>query len=270
MITRSIYIPEGSARMYAHPRIGWHTILPHCNLTASSTQGDRIVRLISNYLTYDCWEAATGGDNWLEIISPTSVMVDYMGLACHNFAESQTSYKLQYHNGTTWEDITAEILPEQDMPFLYEFEPIIASRFRLVMHSESAPYIGIMFLGQIMHFELGMYVGHKIASYSWDDNILNLESDSGHYIGRQIISRGGTTTIKVDHMTHEYLRTIWLPFQEHARRYPFFFAWYPELYPFEVIYCWSTDMPSVTVGGHHWVTTSMSIRGIVSKMGMYE
>ena len=264
MISRSIVVPETTLLLWAYPRIGYHSILPNATLTASSEGDENPVSLAGNYLTYDAWEAAASGAQWIEIRTSTAEMVDYVGIACHNLASANSPFRLQYLTDTGWANAMDEFMLPYNSPFMYEFDPVISNRFRFqILDSRFNPFVGILFVGQIMHFERGVFVGHAPAPYSKMDEILNSESEGGQFLGRSIISEGAGTNIDLSHLSSDYLRSTWVSFQEHARLRPFFFSWNPVWYPYEVIYGWGTSTPKPAVGGFYWYDVNISMKGLV-------
>lgn len=264
MISRSIVVPPETISLYAYPRIGYHSVLPGATLTASSSDSNHPVSLVSNYLTYDAWEATASGYQWIEIETASAEVVDYVGIACHNLNSANAPFRVQYYSDTGWTDAMDDFMPMFNSPFLFEFDPVISNRFRFqVLDSNITPFVGIIFIGQIMHFERGVFVGHAPAPYSKMDTVLNSESEGGQFLGRSMISEGAGTTIDLDHLSSDYLRSTWVPFQEHAVLRPFFFTWNPVWYPYEVIYGWSTGEPKPTVGGFYWYKVAIPMKGIV-------
>ena len=263
MISRSIVVPPYSALLYANPRIGWHTILPDAVVTASSEETDNSAALLHDYLTYDAWMATGAGDQWIEIETGGLETIDYIGLAAHNLATAGASFRVQYWDGG-WVDAMDDYLPTYNTPIMYEFDPVTSTRFRVqILNSLTPVYIGVLFIGQIMHFERGVFIGHSPASYNYNDQVLNSVSEGGQFLGRSIISVGGKTSIDLNHLSAGYIRNTWVPFQDHARLKPFFFAWWPAQYPYEFIFGWSTTSPVPTVSGFSYYQVSIGMQGLI-------
>ena len=262
MISGQIVVPPSLADIYAKPRIGYHSYIPDATVTVSSADSDHPKELIYNYFTYDAWMAGSAGSQWIEIQTSNIESVDYVGICSHNLATAQASFVLQYWDGMAWQDAMNDFLPAYDYPFMFEFLPVVSNRFRfLILHSAVPVFIGVLFIGQIMHFERGLYVGHSPATYNRVDDILNSRSEGGQFLGRSTISEGGQTTIELNHLSPSWVRSTWVPFQDHARLKPYFFAWRPQDYPYEVIYGWSTSTPVPTVSGIDYYQVSISMQG---------
>jgi hypothetical protein len=264
MISSSIVVPPSLDDLFAKPRIGYHSLIPESVLTVSSAETDNPKELLENYFTYDAWQATGAGAQWVEIRTTNIESVDYIGIAAHNLATAGASFVTQYWDGAAWQDAHAQFLPQFNSPLIYEFLPVVSNRFRFyIINSTSPVYIGVLFIGRIMHLERGVYVGHQVATYNRSDRILNSESEGGQFLGRSTISEGGQTNIDLKHLSPAWLRSDWVPFQDHARLKPFFFSWLPQLYPYEVIYGWSTSTPVPTVAGHNFYSVSIGMQGLI-------
>jgi len=262
VISGNIALFSAVAGKVAAPRIGWHSILPVSTLTASSEAEGNPVSLCANYFTYDAWKATGGGTQFIEVDAPIIQRVNYLGLAAHNLFNCGAIYKFQWFDGAAWVDLTSEKLAASNAPIFIEFDNILAKRFRLlILDSNVAPYVGVFYIGRVLKFERGVYVGHAPATYNRMDNILNSISEGGEFLGRSLISEGGKTDISLDWLSPSYVRGAWNDFALHARTKPFFFAWRPDLYPDEVIYGWSTSDPVPAVSGHNYYSVSISMRG---------
>lgn len=242
--------------------IGWHNLVPESTLSASSEDPDNPVRLLSNYFTFDSWKASGPGVQWVEIDLTRIQRVNYVGIAAHNFFNVEASWQFQYFDGATWQALTEERLMNDNRPILTRFDAVSAKQFRvLILNSVQPVYIGVLFIGRIMEFERGVYIGHEPASYNRVDNIVNSVSEGGQFIGRSTVSEGGRTSIDLDWLSPVYVRSVYVPFQLHARLKPFFFAWKPSTYQTEIIYGWSTSEPVPKVSGHNYYSASISMRG---------
>jgi hypothetical protein len=262
VISGSISLFSASAEEFAPARIGYHTILPTSTLTASSEAEGYPVSFISDYFTFDAWKATGVGPQWVEVNATRIQAVNYVAFAAHNFYNCAAVIRFQYYDGVEWVDLVSERLLNSNRPFMFEFDDVTAKRFRLFIDSsEDVPYCGVLYIGQILKFQRGVYIGHAPATYNRVDQILNSVSEGGQFLGRSLISEGGQTDISLDWLSPLYVRGEWVPFQDHARTKPFFFSWQPVLYPEEVIYGWSTSTPVPTVSGHNYYSVSISMRG---------
>jgi len=269
MISSSI-VPVSIIERWAKPRIGYHTILPFSTVTASSATSENPKEFIYDYLTSDAWMASSGGTQWIEVRPPGLEDVDYVGIAAHNLATARASFILQYWRDGVWNNVDEDLfrypagMMDSNDPVLFMFSSIRSNRFRLYIRTSVIPvFIGVLFIGRIMKLERGVYVGHAPAKYNRSDRILNSQSEGGQFIGRSTISEGGQTEIGLNHLTPGWVRSEWVPFQDHARMKPFFFSWMPDLYPNETIYGWSTSTPVPTVGGHNFYSVSIGMQGLI-------
>ena len=261
-INNSISLFSAVAGEFQDAIIGWHNLVPESTLSASSENPDNPVSLLSNYFTFDSWKASGPGVQWVEIDLPRIQRINYVGIAAHNFYNVSASWQVQYFDGLIWQPLTPERLMNDNRPILSTFEDISTRRIRIyIFNSDQPVYIGIVYVGRIMRFERGVYIGHAPANYNRVDNIINSVSEGGQFIGRSTVSEGGQTTIDLDWLSPNYIRNIYVPFQLHARLKPFFFGWKPSVYPTEIIFGWSTSEPVPTVSGHNYYSATISMRG---------
>jgi hypothetical protein len=108
--------------------------------------------------------------------------------------------------------------------------------------------ISIVNIGKALELPNGMQSGFVVPNHGYDDDIMNVVSETGLYLGRSLKSKGRKFTISQPPLcTASFVRNSWIPFLEHARLYPFFFTWDNTNYPGESVFCQSNgpvDVPS--------------------------
>jgi hypothetical protein len=179
-----------------------------------------------------------------------------------------TSLKLQKDIGAGWVDVvdaTARIVAG-NKPIFITFTQASAAQWRLLIAYPSlVPSIGVLSFGARLDVPLYMRLGWTPPTMSNDDDYTNHLSMGGAFIGRSLVARGVEGRLEFDSDTFlaTFIRASWLAFIEHARQFPFFFAWDETNFPSEAAYLWADgriDDPSYSSGIH--MRASIKVRGL--------
>lgn len=97
--------------------------------------------------------------------------------------------------------------------------------------------VGVVMLGKRLDLPLNMTTPFMPPSSAYDDEITNIESDTGQFIGRSIRRKGVKFSINMPPLiTPGFVETDWHNFINHARQYPFMFAWDIANKPTDIVY----------------------------------
>ena len=262
---------------FSHARIGYDNILTSIQYTVISGNdfdGYSAYGAFGNFqscLTNQTWErwgeqligatgSSTGG---CDITFNDSQLIGYVAIAAHNFREIE-KYRavlvyitVYFTNGDieifTFSNTDANANKPLSEILFFELEDkskaVDSIEIRYPVIDQIPTEIGVLFTGQLMIMERPIYAGHSPAQLSDDVVFTNSMSSNGNFIGRTIESQSYKTSYSWRHLTPDWYRSTFQPFVEYAKEKPFFIQWRPDLFPDEVIYCWTTkDIKPTNMG----------------------
>lgn len=117
--------------------------------------------------------------------------------------------------------------------------------------------------GKVLVMEQAIYGGHSPSVLSAETKYQSSISDTGQFLGRNIVRKGSKTTFAWRHLSDTWYRKYFQPFVIFAKTEPFFIQWRPDLHPDEIIYCHTTgDIKPQNMGGATTLLdVSMNVRG---------
>jgi hypothetical protein len=250
-----------------NPRIGWHNLVTFLNLAASSSAVGFPVTNLSNGATYLTWKATGTGTQTITVDLGEPTLVDYVGIARHNFATAGIGYVLQSSNdGTTWGDLDDSQTPTDDGVILHQFEEVEARYIRLSLAAGSIPAsIAVLHVGRILVCQRRIYVGHTPTPMGRESVVSTGLSESGQFLGRVRRRRLIAGKVALANLEPVWYRENFDPFAEVADVQPFFWAWRPLSYPSELAYCWAMDdVRSSNQRSNGMMQVEFSFQGIVA------
>lgn len=242
-----------------HARIGYQKITG--TITASGSANGFPASAADNELTYSFWKPDAMPGTW-EIDIGGAETVNYFGIAAHTCGTDQAEIHAEYWNGSSWIEIDS-VLPGDDSPIMFIFDDVFAAKYRVRLTGSTAPRIGVIYIGELLEMQRGIYGGHSPLSLSRNTVVRPTLSERGQFLGRSIIRSGSSTTWQWRNLTAAWYRANFDPFVEHARTKPFFIAWRPATYPNEVGYCWTrNDIQPSNTGTRDLMEVSMTAEGL--------
>jgi hypothetical protein len=230
-----------------HGRIGWHNLVTTENVEATSADVGFPALNLANPTTFQLWRGAAIGSATVTVLFGDLTQVDYVGVARHNFGSAGIGYTLQGTvDGSIWTDLDTPQAPNDDGVIIHEFTSAELLGVRLVLGAGSAkPQAAVLHVGRITVLQRRIYVGHRPIPYARDTTVSTGMSESGQFLGRTTIRQMFRTQVQLSNLTPEWYRDTLEPYAAVAAVQPFFWAWRPNPYPFEVAYCWATEDPEV-------------------------
>jgi hypothetical protein len=234
-----------------NPLIGYDNLVTSSNVTATTEDADYPASNVANPSTALRWQGAGGSpseDDYLTFALDTAELVDYLAVARHNFYSAQIAVSVEVLDADaspdTWDEIVSPVIPPSDGPLLFRFTPQAITSIRIRMQPGSAaPRAAVVYSGVLLVLQRRIYVGHTPVNYSDQLSVANHRSISGDFLGRIVLGRKTSTQIALQNLTPAWYRTYLEPFRAAAQEIPFFFAWRPSAYPYEVGFVWTTDDP---------------------------
>ena len=243
----------------SHARIGYLTICSAASVFADSeTPGFPAVAAV-NPLTAEQWRPVSLPATWTCL--QQSDDADYIGIAEHNLSGAVVSVEFTT-NGTTWTQMQ-ELSPGDNSPIMILFTPRTALGWRFVISSApKLPQIGAIYIGKSLAMQRRIYGGHTPVTLGRVTELMPVRSEGGQFLGRQAIRKGVGTTYSWDNLEALWYRQQFDPFVKAAIEVPFFISWYPEKYPAEVGFVWTTgDITPQNSGTRDLMSVSMTVVG---------
>lgn len=228
-----------------NPIIGYHNLVTDGVTVATTEHASYPVTNLENSLTHLRWQGTdSSSDEYLTMTLNTVDDIDYVAIARHNFFSAQITVSLEIFNGVTWDEVISEFIPPNDTALLMRFEPQAVTQVRVKLQpSGTVPRAAVMYAGKLLIVQRRLYVGHTPITYGRKTVMVDGYSENGEFVGRIVKNTSQGTQIDLNNLSPDWYREYFDPFVEAAQTEPFFFAWRPGDYGFEVGFCWTTGDP---------------------------
>lgn len=263
-------LPDGT------PYILWDNKVTFDNVSADSEQDEYPATNLANPSTNQEWRAAEdsplAATVEIDIAIDSVDLVDAVGIAGHNYGSAGIAVSIYAVTADSPGDevlLAGPQIPPDDQPLLFHFTARSFSILRIVLDvDDEAPRAAVVYAGKLLICERGVDVGPDFSPprFARKTNAVNGTSQRGDFLGRIVLSQFiDDAVFAFKHFTPDWYRTYFDPFVLAAQQdTPFFFAWAPDDYPYEVAYAWLTEDPqpvtSPVTGRMH---VSIQMGGIV-------
>jgi hypothetical protein len=247
-----------------HPVIGWHNLVTSTTIVADTADASHPASDLANPATHLYWLAADTTDQYLTVTTNYVDEIDYLAVAGHNFGSGEIVVSVEGFIDSVWTEIVEEHMLSTDGPLLFRFTAQSLSQVRLKMQPGSvAPRAAVVYVGSLLTLERKLYAGHTPLPYGRKHEILSGMSESGNFLGRNVLGAWRESTVPLSLISPDFYREFMDEFMAAAKTTPFFFAWRPETYENEVGYGWLTDDPMPTPqSGNSLIAFDLKIRGV--------
>ncbi len=243
-------IPDGT------PLILWDNRVTTANVSADSEDASYPATNLANPATNQEWRGSSNSPTPTEVdidVDINSVdLIDGVGIARHNFGTEQIAvsiYSLSADSPPVETLLAGPQIPPNDEPMLFQFTAtsFVTLRVHLDIPAATVPRAAVLYAGPLLIAERGFDVGSEFTPprFARKTTSVNGMSHAGDFLGRIITSQaieGAVATWK--HFTPAWYRDEFDPFVAAAQRdTPFFFAWSPDGYPYEVAFAWLSEDP---------------------------
>lgn len=238
-----------------NPIVGYENLVTSANVTADSEDADYPATNLANANTALLWKAldvSPVGDIYITAAIDTVEQVDYVAIARHNLGSGLVPISVEglvddAPSPTEWVELVSERILPDDGPAMFCFTAAsyYAIRLRLQQSTLSTvPQIAVMYTGKTLMLPRRIYVPHVPAPYARSAKIVSNRSESGDFLGRIKTSQRTSIQVEQANLLPAWVRSDLWPFILAAQESPFFFAWRPGDYPFEIGYLWMTNDPA--------------------------
>jgi hypothetical protein len=228
------------------PVFGYSNFVTVAGIATTTAASGYPATNLANPSTASFWRASTTAIQYLTAtLSPTQV-VDYVGIARHNFktAGIAVSVETQVGLGDPWVEVIAPFIPSDNAALILRFEAQSAYGVRVKLAAGSVvAQASVMYTGKLLSSTQRVYVGHSPITLNRRTEVVSGFSENGNYLGRIVTGSNLTTSVSLTHLKPDWYRTYFDPFILAARETPFFFAWRPLQYPNETAFSWLTNDP---------------------------
>lgn len=196
----------------------------------------------------------------------TSAVIDFVAIGAHNVGTEGggTELLIQYATtiGGALTDIES-IIPTDNGAIMLVFEDVTVAEIAITTNSTTLSMeIGVVYAGKALQMQQPIYGGHTPIDLSANTEYQSTMSDSGQFLGRNIIRKGLETTFQWQHLEDDWIRSTFKPFIESAKTLPFFIKWRPDYYDTSAFGYTTGDIkPSNMSGGSRLMTASFTMKG---------
>lgn len=259
-----VIAPSLGAEDLNAPVFGYSNFTTPANMAATTAATGYPASNVANVSTASFWRASTTALQYLTATLVTAQVVDYVGIARHNFqtAGIAVSVETQEGSGGPWVEVIPPFIPNDNAALILRFaaQSAYAVRVKLAAGSAAAQ-VAVMYVGKLLSSTQRVYVGHSPITINRRVDVVSGFSESGNYLGRIVTGSNLTTAISLTHFKPDWYRSYFDPFVSAAQTVPFFFAWRPLQYPNETSFAWLTNTPqpsNMLPNGMMQVTLEMS------------
>lgn len=229
------------------------------NLLIASTTNDAKKALTVN--TYERWEPS-GGAVTVKFQMSIAAEVDYIALAGHNLSGETFILQTAETIGGAVIDVES-ISPLDNKALMVTFETRTIQEVIFTGTLSAAKEIAVVFAGKALQMQRQVYGGHSPQALSQQTEYQSSMSESGQFLGVNIIRKGTRTSFSWQFISPDWYRENFQPFVESVKTKPFFIMWRPDRYSDEVTYSKiSENIRPINMGGSSGlIQVSMNVRG---------
>jgi len=205
--------------------------------------------------TYERWVDSAG--NMLQTFQlATPTIIDTICIGAHNMGTKSVTVTISVAPtiaGSFTEIGT--VVPVDDKPIMFNFDPTLVADVKFlgtVISGDTDKEVGIMYAGNSLQMPRNIYGGHSPMALSQVTEYQATMSESGQFLGKNIIRKGLETSFNWQFLDDQFYRDSFQPFVESARTLPFFIKWRPDFYSEEIAFGEvNQDITPSNMGGGH-------------------
>jgi len=226
------------------------------NLLTATTTAAADPTLIPN-----TWERVSlvSGSTTIKYQMSTAAEVDYIGIAAHNLSGESITFATAATVGGATTDIE-NVSFVDNRAVLIKFTARTVQELILTFNFSVTKEFGYVSMGNVLQMPTDIYGGHSPLNLSGQTDFQSSFSESGQFLGRNIIRKGAKTSFNWQFLEPDFYRDTFQPFVEAAKTKPFFISWRPDRYSLETAFCHTTsDIKPSNMGGHKLMTVSIDV-----------
>ena len=250
----------GSNEPLTNARILYSTV------TGSVTGSGATPELAANDYTFQRWVPGTGAVSWLLTLS-AAANIDTVFIAAHSLSGKTVVIATSSSATGAFTD-RATISPADNgtiaaMISQSTGNPISTRRLRISVDDGDDVTVGIIRAGVALQLTQAFYAGHTPTSINRVTQAKQQFSETGQWLGRQLMRQAVTGSYSWEHLRIDWYRTYFEPFAETLPLYPFGIIGNPARFSDDVAWCWTdSDVAPETMGVNDYVSVSLAVTGV--------
>jgi len=240
----------------------WNARIGYINLLTESTTPAAASTLLPT--TYDRYTLASGTVTTKYQLA-TAALVDYIGIAAHNFGTHDDGLSITVGYAATVGGSVIDldfIIPTDNTALMFTFDEVTAAEIIITVTSTtSGAEFGVVYSGLLMEMQRPIFGGNSPINLNANTKYQSVKSESGNILGRSITRLGLNSSFSWQNLDDTWVREIFKPFIIAARTTPFFMQWRPDYYSLEIAYGQTTSdiMVSNQGGGTRLMNASFTM-----------
>lgn len=203
--------------------------------------------------TWERWRPQSASTTMLS--NGGATVCDYIAIGAHTCAGVSLTVRTSETFGGSMVDRYSQT-PDNNSPIIIDLANVTV--YEMEIEVGGACEIGIVYAGTLLDMERPIYGGHAPLALNKKTTYQSNMSESGQFLGRQIIRKGSEAEFSWSNLTADWVRNTLSDFIESARAMPFFIRWRPDIYSSEVSFGHTVgDIRALNQGGG---TDLMSVR----------
>lgn len=230
-------------------------------LSSSGHAGPRYVpQRSTDWRTTTRWLSDSSGEQFLESDQvPQNAPINCLAVAGHNLGAIGAEARLQYHDGTAWQDAHAPVSPPDNSPFVVLFSDRQHDRWRLLIDAQEPASISVLAAGDTLEFPEGARPPIEPANLNPEAEMLGGPTEGGEIPGMGVIRKGHRQQLSLDLLDPRWVRDTWQPIRERLLGQGVFLFWNYENFSEDVIF---GNLFSASVSQTAWYNElDLEIRG---------
>jgi hypothetical protein len=232
----------------SNPLFLWDNLVTASGITPDYADASYPATNLANPQTTSVWKSTSlAVQNIVFTVSPTQ-QIDAVGIARHNFGSGAVGVKIY---GITADVgavfvLLADLVPGDDSPILAVVTAGYYVQIKIVLTPVAViPKAAVASIGTALRMPKCIPPGHMPLVDARDVEMLSGVAENGDFLGDIIVSQRLSTNVDFTLLDGDWYRTYMRPFVR--SRVPFFFAWAPTLYPYEMGYAKFSGNPKPTI-----------------------
>lgn len=238
-----------------NPTIGWMNSVNVGNLSSGDPATGASVEdplhptaNLANPSTYLYFAQLTAGEDvYFQVDNDDdTVQWDYVGLAGHTLGTGQRIVQVfgatavDISGNPIYSAITQQILLPNNQPAMIKFQRNAYVSIRVVMTATGSDLLrcAVLYVGRLLICQRRVQVTFTPLNYGRMPQVTTQISNSGQFLGQLLIGSTQASACNLMYLEPDWYRANFDPFLINAQTEPFFFAWAPQTYPYEVGYAW--------------------------------
>ncbi len=224
-----------------NPVIGYHNVVTSSGVSSTTAADGFPIANVANPATNPFWRGGVNtGNEAITITTNFDGEIDYIGIAAHNLGTIKAIFSAS--SGSS--PILATGTFFDDDPVIIQFQPTIISQLLLTLSHTGvdSPQIGVLYAGKLLELERSIKVDqrHMPVNLNFQSVVVGGRSEINP-LGRIRLNTKTVSLAEFDHFTPDWYRSDFQAFALAAEDNPFFYAWDPDEYPYEMSYVWAIE-----------------------------